>query len=455
MDGITKLKTGQTLSLREKQLLVNVLNYNLNNRAEDESVNYITKKVSEMTGVSQRTLFTVRKASTSATGIEPPKKRAKGERISNSRSNKYDEATQGIIRTKVHSFFLQNIPPTLNAILASVNADPDVPDFSKTTLYRLLKDMGFMYHNRTRRAMLIEKPEIIEWRHRYLRAIRNYRRENFNIVYLDESWVNIGHTVNKEWTDTTVESHRDAFVRGLSTGLKAPTSRGPRFVLVHAGSKNGFVAGAELTFLAKKNSQDYHDEMDGETFEQWFENDLIPNIPQKTVIVMDNASYHSRKLEKVPNASSNKKTIKEWLLSKDIYFEEDYLKRELLEVVNKYKNQFNGYIIEEIAKKHDVKILRLPPYHCELNPIEMAWNQVKGYVARKNATFKEADVRNLIKDAYENVTPENWTNYVNHTQKTEEKMWKVDNLMDDVQPLIININSGDSDTEIESDSDFE
>jgi transposase len=30
------------------------------------------------------------------------------------------------------------------------------------------------------------------------------------------------------------------------------------------------------------------------------------------------------------------------------------------------------------GKGHDV--LHLPPYHCEFNPIEMVWGDVKGYV---------------------------------------------------------------------------
>jgi hypothetical protein len=54
---------------------------------------------------------------------------------------------------------------------------------------------------------------------------------------------------------------KDSFLTGLTTGLKHPTARGPRFVIVHAGGKNGFINDAKLVFLAKKNSADYHDEI--------------------------------------------------------------------------------------------------------------------------------------------------------------------------------------------------
>jgi hypothetical protein len=37
-------------------------------------------------------------------------------------------------------------------------------------------------------------------------------------------------------------------------GLKHPTACGLRFVIVHAGGKNGFINDAKLVFLAKKNS---------------------------------------------------------------------------------------------------------------------------------------------------------------------------------------------------------
>ena len=37
---------------------------------------------------------------------------------------------------------------------------------------------------------------------------------------------------------------------------------------------------------------DYHNEMCGESFEEWFKSQLLPNIPPSSLIVMDNAPYH-------------------------------------------------------------------------------------------------------------------------------------------------------------------
>jgi hypothetical protein len=78
--------------------------------------------------------------------------------------------------------------------------------------------------------------------------------------------------VPKELCDKTITTPKDAFLAGLTTGLKHPTARGPRFVIVHAGGKKGFIKNA------KGNSADYHDEMDSKRFEKWFQVQLLPDI---------------------------------------------------------------------------------------------------------------------------------------------------------------------------------
>ncbi|KAF0720908.1 DDE 3 domain-containing protein, partial [Aphis craccivora] len=53
------------------------------------------------------------------------------------------------------------------------------------------------------------------------------------------------------------------------------------------------------------------------------------------------------------------------------------VKNDLMEKVNKIKKQYDHYAIDEYAKEHNKIVLRLPPYHCELNPFEMAWASVE------------------------------------------------------------------------------
>jgi hypothetical protein len=43
---------------------------------------------------------------------------------------------------------------------------------------------------------------------------------------------------------------------------------------------------------------------------------------------------------------------------------------------------------DKIANLHGHEVLRTPVSHCELNPIELIWAQVKGFVAENNTTFR-------------------------------------------------------------------
>lgn len=52
--------------------------------------------------------------------------------------------------------------------------------------------------------MLIDRDDIVAWRHHYLRQIRKYRAELKKIYY--ETWLNSGHTVSKVLTDKTIST---------------------------------------------------------------------------------------------------------------------------------------------------------------------------------------------------------------------------------------------------------
>ena len=51
---------------------------------------------------------------------------------------------------------------------------------------------------------------------------------------------------------------------------------------------------ASSSSLGKKNDANYHSKMNAMDFEEWWECHLLPNLPAGAVIVMDNASYHTR-----------------------------------------------------------------------------------------------------------------------------------------------------------------
>lgn len=418
-----KRQQGKHFSRKEKCLVMNVLRYFL----ATMNVAAAVKEASKALCCTERSIYAIKKEEQSR-GLMSPKKRPKRKGVQvNDRLHTYDQDIQSIIRRKVHSFFIENIPPTMSTILSAINTDDDLPNFKRTTLFHLLKDMGFEFQKMGRKSILIERDDIIRWRHKYLRSIRKFREEGKYIVYTDESWVNVGHAVNKAWCDTTIQSARQAFIEGLSTGLRLPSGLGPRFALVHAGGEDGFIPGAELTF------------------EQWFMEQLIPNIPQNSVIVIDNASYHSRKVEKIPTMAWRKEQIMDWLTDKEIPIEHNILKRDLLASVAQVKHRYDKNKLDVMAQERGHEVLRLPPYHCELNPIELVWAQVKHHIKVNNTSFKTNDMKNLIKFGYETVTTENWQNYIRHVKTIENTMWLADNLQDDLEEFIINVTQSSSD----------
>lgn len=307
----------------------------------------------------------------------------------------------------------------------------------------------YRFSKRSRNSVLKEKNEIIAWRRRFLREIKNYREEGKKLYFLDETWVNAGHTVSKVWKDTTILNPRQAFIQGLTTGLKDPSGKGGRLIVLHIGSEDGFVEDGLLCFQSKKTG-DYHEEMNAEVFENWF-SQILGRLAKDSVIVMDNASYHSRQTEKIPNSGTKKADIQAWLTSKSIIYSADMVRAELLYLV---KQSFirSKYVIDEMAKEQDHTVLRLPPYHCEFNPIELIWGQIKGEVARNNTTFKMKDLHPLFHQAIGNVSAENWKKAIRHAQSVEEKMWQVDITMDIiVEPLIIHVGGDSSSSESELD----
>lgn len=146
--------------------------------------------------------------------------------------------------------------------------------------------------------------------------------------------------------------------------------------------------------------------------------------------------------------SWKKADIQNWLQSKNIRFEEKEVKAQLMQKVKEIKHEYQSYVIDKMAEEKGVTVLRLPPYHCELNPIELIWANIKGYVARHNTTFKFEDVKKLLEDGISQVTNNTWANCVEHVKKIEIKMRGLDQTIDrTTDEFIIRLTDSDSDSD--------
>ena len=108
--------------------------------------------------------------------------------------------------------------------------------------------------------MMIESPFIINWRKKFLVTLAGYRRDGRPIYYLDESYYHQNSTRRRVWCDTTVVSAEDAAEKGLSTGLKIPSGKGQRCIIIGIGNENGWLKLDIWKRSAKKGPllADYH-----------------------------------------------------------------------------------------------------------------------------------------------------------------------------------------------------
>ena len=199
---------------------------------------------------------------------------------------------------------------------------------------QILIKIGFRYRKRGRERIFYERGDIVSWREKYLRRIKQIREQEpeRDIVYLDETYLTEGHQKNKEWVDTsTLKDPQKTKSLSLTTGYtNLHVGKGRRIVISDAITENGTVPGALWIYIAasKKSTgkgqtenkkkcgssssskvsvenkdnddnqgdsglgieQDYHDEMDHEKYENYFETQICKNVSKNSALVIDNAS---------------------------------------------------------------------------------------------------------------------------------------------------------------------
>ena len=102
---------------------------------------------------------------------------------------------------------------------------------------------------------------------------------------------------------------------------------------------------------------------------------------------------------------------------------------------------------DKLATENGHTVLRLPPYYCVFNPIELIWHQVKSNIRRNNTSpTLNTSVVELIKNIVSNISADSWKNCIQHVIKVENSYMCTSN---NVQPLIISLDEdSDNDTEL-------
>jgi transposase len=97
--------------------------------------------------------------------------------------------------------------------------------------------------------------------------------------------------------------------------------------------------------------------MDGDAFEAYLEQVLLPALPENAIVVMDNLGSH-----KTP-------------------------------------------AVEQLITQANASLMYLPPYSPDYNPIEQMWSKVKSHLKTVKARTKE-DLWQAVAEALETITPD-------------------------------------------------
>jgi transposase len=147
-----------------------------------------------------------------------------------------------------------------------------------------------------------------------------------NWIYVDESGL------NREYRRIYARAKRGVKVHDKKSGKRV--------------KKVNIIAGLLYGVSGKKHIavHSYEHSTKSDFFEEWFEWQLLAEVPENSIVILDNASFHRKQ------------------------------------------------VLREIAERHGVIVIFLPPYSPELNPIEHSWANFKHWLKHNAHRFSILDL---------------------------------------------------------------
>ncbi|CAH1954533.1 unnamed protein product [Acanthoscelides obtectus] len=370
----------------------------LKNENPDSSQNQILNRICILTKISRSTIYRVIKRG-DVVNHSFHRKRI-GQKL-----KRIDVGFQEDIRRIIYGFYKENLVPTLEMIRDKLKDYPE--DFYNykclDSLHCIVKLCGFQYKKLDKIMVIMESFRIVELRQECLHKVKIYREQKINLIYLDETWYDTHDVVQYGWVDDS-------------------------------NNENGFIPNALLLSAKniKESCADYHEDMTSDLFEKWIEQQLIPNISPNSVIIMDNAPYHSRQKNKIPNTGTKKQDIIDFMKDKGMEIPQKSTKAILLDLIKRQKFE-KEYVVDNLLQQNGHEVLRLPPYYCIFNPIELVWAALK----------KNESLLATIRDAVSHIAATDlWKQCSRHIIEKENEYC----VLPPVNPVVIPLQDDSSDS---------
>ena len=163
----------------------------------------------------------------------------------------------------------------------------------------------------------------------------------------------------------------------------------------------------------------------------------------KVILVIDNAPYHSRLLDEFRRPKKRKADMKFWLSQHGIAYDERELNDLLWLKITEFLKNYRGekYFLDAQLKSQQIEVVRMPPYHCDFNPIEKCWAFRKQFVAAKNQSKNNlADLTLWWEESRQAMT-------LDHIGKLFERVIRIEDQFAEIDSRDIDETTVDQDTE--------
>lgn len=415
-------KKREVIHSQARQVIYKVINFfetEKSNRGYTYPVEQVILRAAAATGSSVSTVRRIKlqgnKAQSTSTKIRTPKK---------ARKKKIKFVLDGFgmctLRKIIYNIYNERKEvPTLKKILAAAKEEMSF-NCSRDTLRKLMRDkLGFPFQRVRKNLHLpMEHHEIRLGRIKYLERLKkndDLGKNKKPVVYVDEMWIDFPQL---NW----IKEHLK------EAGFKN-NSPSHRWLLMHAGGDMGFIKEAEWLHKTEANNTEHRDEISKERFIKWLKETLIPNLPQNSIVVLDNAPYHSAVQEKKPKCYSRRSEMVKWLRDHNVDFEEDMLRSQLYELI-KVNKPPRVDVVDTVLNTAGHEVLRLPANHSDLSPIEYIWKLIKQKIADSKVQQFGTDLEQVVSEALTSVTNDDWEKEVSCVKQLEKDYWEREMLLD-------------------------
>ncbi|KAK6047766.1 hypothetical protein COOONC_14729 [Cooperia oncophora] len=304
------------------------------------------------------------------------------------------------IKRLVHELLKEEKDVTLAELHQQMTAA--YPNFalSQMTLWRLMKGLGFSYKLLKGQRYIFERADLARKRSLYLRKVEEARERGDCVVYMDETWVFEGMVKRRGWIDNTLSRFPTAEELRSTLAARLLEEQGKARHCYNGTVRWRSDTGCTHVFVSRqRTAQDEVHREDGSFGVRGVakvRSPLHEGVRSGICARATNPEFSDIRFRLEAPGCRNMELSQ--LARRRVGL--DSTKEALLEELDHFVASRGGaaalrcYAAEKICEEMGVSLLRLPPFHCFFNPVELCWSHLK---QRLNKIGRPTDRLEIVK----------------------------------------------------------